>query len=204
MVSKEAVKAFLKERNEELKFFQKLQEICGNIRKSTTNLAFIKTWRDWNFSEEMITEAAKRSATSSNPLPYMNRILSDWKEAGVYAMKDIPSAETQSKATGFIPQNVQNLNAKTDRERYYALLREKAQVVADKFTAKANKDGDFKAVNTALSKSPRNCDVGTADEQAERFDRWCDRKNFKACWGIGCRECLIAWSQMPYEGGGAK
>lgn len=152
MVSKEAVKAFLKERNEELKFFQKLQEICGNIRKSTTNLAFIKTWRDWNFSEEMITEAAKRSTTSSNPLPYMNRILSDWKEAGVYAMKDIPSAETQSKATGFIPQNVQNLNAKTDRERYYSLLREKAQTKAEQYVAKANANEKFKALSTELSR----------------------------------------------------
>ena len=60
-------------------------------------------------------------------------------------------------------------------------------------------EGLLSVVNTALSKPPRNCDVGTADEQAERLDRWCDRKNFKACWGIGCRECLIAWAQMPYE-----
>lgn len=59
-------------------------------------------------------------------------------------------------------------------------------------------------IETAISAPPRNCDVGTADEQAERFDRWCDRKNFKDCWGIGCRECLIAWAQMPYEKGGEK
>ena len=51
----------------------------------------------------------------------------------------------------------------------------------------------------ALSAPPRNCDVGTAEEQDERFDRWCDRKNIKDCWGIGCRKCLIAWAQMPYD-----
>ena len=55
----------------------------------------------------------------------------------------------------------------------------------------------------ALSDPPRNCDIGTADEQDERFDRWCDRKNIKDCWGIGCRKYLIAWSQMPYKEGGA-
>ena len=54
-------------------------------------------------------------------------------------------------------------------------------------------------IEAALSDPPRNCDVGTADEQSERFDRWCDRKNIKDCWGIGCRKCLIAWSQMPYD-----
>lgn len=58
-------------------------------------------------------------------------------------------------------------------------------------------------IEAALSDPPRNCDVGTADEQSERFDRWCDRKNIKDCWGIGCRKCLIAWSQMPYKEGGA-
>ena len=59
------------------------------------------------------------------------------------------------------------------------------------------------AVDAALAKPPRNCDVGTAEEQDERFDRWCDRKNIKDCWGIGCRKCLIAWAQMPYKEGGA-
>lgn len=58
-------------------------------------------------------------------------------------------------------------------------------------------------IEAALSDPPRNCDVGTADEQSERFDRWCDRKNIKDCWGIGCRKCLIAWAQMPYKEGGA-
>lgn len=58
-------------------------------------------------------------------------------------------------------------------------------------------------IEAALSDPPRNCDVGTAEEQDERFDRWCDRKNIKDCWGISCRKCLIAWAQMPYKEGGA-
>ena len=63
-------------------------------------------------------------------------------------------------------------------------------------------------VNVGLSGHPRNCDVGTAEEQYERFVRWCASRNMKDCWGVGCgvscRKCLIAWSQMPYEEVGAE
>ena len=57
---------------------------------------------------------------------------------------------------------------------------------------------------------PRNCDVGTAEEQSERFDAHC-RKH------IGCitcplrekdggvpKHCEFAWEQMPYDEGDAK
>lgn len=69
----------------------------------------------------------------------------------------------------------------------------------------------------ALSAPPRNCDVGTAEEQAFRFadfcDSWkvvddmteCDKCNGD-CPLIGAEgECKFAWAQMPYdEEGGAK
>ena len=67
-----------------------------------------------------------------------------------------------------------------------------------------------------LAAPPRNCDVGTAEEQAERFYSFC--KKFQS--GIQgmcssqcpCKECSdmchcqTKWSQMPYEEakGGAK
>lgn len=51
----------------------------------------------------------------------------------------------------------------------------------------------------ALSAPSRNCDVGTEQEQFERFDRWCNSRELKKCCGVCCRKCLIAWSQMPYE-----
>ena len=156
LVSKESVKAFLKEKNDELKLFSKIQEICGMLRKSSMNISLIQTWRSWNFNDEMILESAKRSATSANPIPYMNKILSDWKRQEIFSIKDIPDGQTGGEKVTTRPAYtntaIEAVNAKSDRERYYSLLREKAQVVADKFTAKANKDADFKAVNTALSK----------------------------------------------------
>ena len=155
VVGVDGVKEFLKEKNDELKLFGKIQELCGSIRKNATNLSLIRTWRDWNFKDEMILEAAKRSATSANPLPYINKILSDWKRQEVFDLKAIPEPDQSGKTTAasrFVSQAVADANAKSDRERYYALLREKAQIRADKFVAKANENKRFKEVSSALSK----------------------------------------------------
>ncbi|MBQ8342769.1 MAG: DnaD domain protein [Clostridia bacterium] len=161
VVSVDGVKAFLKTKNDELKLFTKIQAVCGGIRKSESNLALIATWRAWNFGDEMILEAAKRSCSSSSPIPYMNKILSDWKQSEIFSVQDIPSgvlgetrgAGTRSSAkSGFVNPAIEAVNAKSDRERYYALLREKAQSRADKYLAKANANARFSALSVALSK----------------------------------------------------
>lgn len=189
IVSKESVKEFLKSKNDELKLFAKIQELCGGIRKTATNLSLIQTWRDWKFNDEMILEAAKRSLTSANPIPYMNKILSDWKRLEIYAVKDIPDA-AQSKPTGaanatnrtYVNPAIEAANAKSDRERYYALLREKAQTRADKFLAKANGNARFKEITAKLSKmeialakaevfEPKNLPTLTAEKAALLTER---------------------------------
>lgn len=69
-------------------------------------------------------------------------------------------------------------------------------------------------VNPALSAPQRNCDVGTAEEQEERFHSFCNKRQSgiqglcsPKCPCILCcsmSQCLTKWSQMPYEEGGAK
>ncbi|MBO5781489.1 MAG: DnaD domain protein, partial [Opitutales bacterium] len=136
----------LKQKTEYLKLFAKIQEVCGAIRKTPSSLSSLSTWKEWRFSDEMILEAAKRSCSSASPIPYMNKILSEWKEGGVYALNDIPEGNLASSAKGnqsrstYVSEAVKTANEKTDRERYYARLREKAQSVADGFLAKANKN----------------------------------------------------------------
>lgn len=55
----------------------------------------------------------------------------------------------------------------------------------------------------------RNCDVGTADEQYERWRVFCGRYA-PVCAGCPCESdrslayCFARWAQMPYEGGGKK
>ena len=71
----------------------------------------------------------------------------------------------------------------------------------------------------ALAKPVRNCDVGTADEQAERFEDFClkhigcaEETGGRHC--VGCplekasmkttQKCELYWAQMPYEEGGGE
>ena len=62
----------------------------------------------------------------------------------------------------------------------------------------------------ALAAPPRNCDVGTAEEQWRRFKNMCI---IPLCLHKGCpvgiplkttKNCELVWAQMPYEEGGAK
>lgn len=59
-----------------------------------------------------------------------------------------------------------------------------------------------------ISKPLRNCDVGTVDEQEERFCDFCNRHtNEDAQHCNDCpinnihteADCVLVWSQMPYE-----
>ena len=66
-------------------------------------------------------------------------------------------------------------------------------------------------VTAALSARPRNCDVGTAEEQAERFHSFCESNkqcgdvySCECCQLNSIEDCELAWAQMPYEEGGAK
>ena len=68
-----------------------------------------------------------------------------------------------------------------------------------------------KWAEAALAEPPRNCDVGTTEEQEQRFELFCyqDYCN-KKCPLYGKTKiggecgCAIDWAQMPYEEGGAK
>ena len=57
----------------------------------------------------------------------------------------------------------------------------------------------------ALAKPPRNCDVGTAEEQSKRFSAFCNDHNSHnyGCKNCPCRNsrlsCVLLWAQMPYE-----
>lgn len=73
-----------------------------------------------------------------------------------------------------------------------------------------------RTIKSAISAPPRNCDVGTVEEQTKRYDAFCnahfnDSKDGGDCHKCPLAErktwsCQLAWSQMPYEAeeGGAK
>ena len=49
-------------------------------------------------------------------------------------------------------------------------------------------------VEAALSAPPRNCDVGTPEEQSKRHREWCRQ----ARWVFGCIRCMAEWLQLQY------
>lgn len=60
-----------------------------------------------------------------------------------------------------------------------------------------------KKATRVLSAPPRNCDVGKAEEQTERFKLFCNRRECVTC-ELNRRSpfrfgCFSAWAQMPYE-----
>ena len=63
------------------------------------------------------------------------------------------------------------------------------------------------AIQKALSAPPRNCDLGTAEEQEVRFRNYCWNhssrdKNMECQCPIdteGKAGCKLEWAQMPYE-----
>ncbi len=159
-VAPESVKEYLREKNADVKLLGKLQAICGGIRGNVSNLSMLEIWRGWNFKEEMLIEAARRSCASASPIPYMNKILSDWKQSNIFEVEHIPNAnETKGaglrstqKLGGFTNESVEAANAKSARERYYALLREKALTQAEKRLKTANTNARFKEICAKLSK----------------------------------------------------
>ena len=54
----------------------------------------------------------------------------------------------------------------------------------------------------ALSAPPRNCDVGTADEQVKSYFSFCDRHTCQSCPVKEITDCEFLWAQMPYDEGG--
>lgn len=72
-------------------------------------------------------------------------------------------------------------------------------------------------IDAALAAPPRNCDVGTVEEQQERFAKYCRVHSDAHECGIGYAignpkakcpayktiDCQLVWAQMPYEEGGA-
>ena len=64
-------------------------------------------------------------------------------------------------------------------------------------------------INTALAEPPRNCEVGSVENQAERFCNFCaEHSNTKTgvcdpgCPCFACVDlcyCLCKWGQLPYN-----
>ena len=152
IIDETAVKNYIKEKNAGLKLLTKIRNHIGSVKNTEANLELVAAWKSWGLSEEMIIEGAKRSATSASPIPYLNKILSSWKDSGFKSVTDLqkeskPSAPTSPYQTAAVAA----ADAKTEREKFYAERRAKAQATAERFFALASKNARFKELTKALS-----------------------------------------------------
>lgn len=77
---------------------------CGLARRVSANdRVLFKTWTElWKLPYDVICYAAEKAAGANNPTAYMNRILSDYKQAGITTVEQAKahkSAVSQSTAT---------------------------------------------------------------------------------------------------------
>lgn len=99
-------------------FLTKLLITAGvNRRPTPWDRDNLSMWKSWNFSEEMIMQAASLSAGKSSPLAYMNGILSKWKNNDIFTVSAVKE-QTQSSN-----DSQENYNREYERRRSLAILR---------------------------------------------------------------------------------
>ena len=89
-----------------------------NRRPTPWDRENLNVWKSWNFTEDMILEAAKLAAGKSSPTAYMNGILSNWKNNGVFTVGDIEKADNTNKN-----DSQEAYNREYERRRNLALSR---------------------------------------------------------------------------------
>ena len=73
---------------------------CGlNGKPTNADRTLYKKWRGWGFGEELLLLAAEQSRGADNKLPYMDKVLDAWHEAGVTAPEQV-SARQAAHARG--------------------------------------------------------------------------------------------------------
>lgn len=153
IVDYEGVSDYCANRNKQFRLLQSIQSVCGVVKKTQSALDMAETWKSWNFSDDMILEAAKRSANASAPLPYINKLLSEWKRTGVFRAEDIPTASlAQNAYTAYRSETAIAADERSDREQHYALLRARAEEKAERAKKQANENEAFRTAEAAIRK----------------------------------------------------
>lgn len=151
-----AVNDYFEQQKTADEFISKLLITCGlNRRPTPWDRENLSMWKNWNFSEEMIMEAAKLSSGKGSPVAYMNGVLSKWKNSGIFT-----SAQAESS---FVNGEV----SQEDYNREYARRRSVAASKAQKNVDKAMSTNGFAAVYERLSSIERDLAFAELSGNAE-------------------------------------
>ncbi|MBR1676065.1 MAG: DnaD domain protein [Clostridia bacterium] len=84
-ITMDSIAEYIKATSADDVFIRQIIAAAGISRKVTEwDRENLRTWRSWNFSDEMIIEAAKLSVGKSSPLSYINAVLSGWKSENIF------------------------------------------------------------------------------------------------------------------------
>ncbi|MBR1983587.1 MAG: DnaD domain protein [Clostridia bacterium] len=109
-------------------FISKMLKVAGvNRRPTPWDRDNVAVWKSWNFTEEMILESAKISAGKSSAIAYMNGVLSNWKNSGIFTISDLEKT----------PETTTTLSTLEAYNREYEKRRNKAVQLAQKNTENA-------------------------------------------------------------------
>ena len=116
----------------------------------------LSLWKSWNFSEDMILEAARLSSGKSSPIGYMTGILSNWKNNGTFDITSVSESENKG------------VTSQADYNREYGRRRSLALERAQKNLERANEIEGFEEVYTRLNSIER--DLAFAEIDANRTE----------------------------------
>ncbi len=145
IVTDESVNEYIKNQENDEKLLRRLLDACGLTRRIIDwDKTALKNWRLWNFSEEMMFEAAALSVGKANPTAYMNAVLSSWKNNGITSPDKIPTATT-------LPSSAKTDDLKAKIENHYARLRHIAESKADSAVKTVNSDPVYSKLHKQIN-----------------------------------------------------
>ena len=100
LITIQSITLYVEKFNKNDEFIEKILNFAGVDRKANFwDRENLENWRSWSFTDDMILEAAKRSSHTSNPIAYMNSILSNWKSQDIFTIDQIPKIQHQKQTT---------------------------------------------------------------------------------------------------------
>ncbi len=179
IVNDSSVIEHLEKLETEEKFIKRLLDLCGLTRKVIAwDKECLTRWRSWNFSDEMLVEAAKLSAGKSNPMAYMNSILSSWKSDGTYTADKI-------KPTSPKTNSINSRAGRAEIEQHYYDLRHAAEDLAeraltsaltDEIYGKIDKDLKELSIQSAFAEIRNDGSAETLSKRIKELEEAGDRR----------------------------